>query len=332
MIPMERQSLLLTAPRQLTWVTETLPALQPDEVLVRTTASAVSVGAELPQYLGGERVATPHGYPRMTGYESVGVVMACGAAVDGLAVGDRVVAFYGHRTLGIVPQRKALKVPVGVSDAVALLAILTCDVAKGIRKLAPGPAESALITGAGAIGLLTLWVLRAYGAQTVDVIEPRAKRRALALGLGARSAFAPNDAPPDAAYPVGFECSSRDAAFATLQARMGVGGRICVLADGNTQPLTLSPDFHARELTVVGSSDGWDYQQHTRWYFARVLRGAPELERLYEERIAAGELAALFERMAQGEVAPVKVLVSYGKNGDMPMTVDEADRGTEGQV
>lgn len=69
---MERQPLLLMAPRQVAWAPETLPPLQPGEVLVRTTASAVSVGAELPQYLGGERIATPHGYPRMTGYESVG--------------------------------------------------------------------------------------------------------------------------------------------------------------------------------------------------------------------------------------------------------------------
>ncbi len=308
---MERQSMLLMAPGQLAWVTEQLPSLRAGEVLVRTTASAVSVGAELPQYLGGERSASPQGYPRMTGYESVGMVEACGAAVDGLAVGDRVVAFYGHRTLGIVPVSKALKVPAGVSDALALLAILTCDVAKGIRKLAPKPDEPALITGAGAIGLLTLWVLRAYGVAAVDVIEPHAERRALAMALGAHAAYAPDDAPPDAAYSVGFECSSRDVAFATLQARMRVGGRICVLADGNIEALTLAPDFHARELTIVGSSDGWDYQQHAHWYFARVQDGAPELERLDDERIAARELPTLFARMARGEASPVKVLVRF---------------------
>lgn len=241
------------------------------------------------------------------------MVTACGAAVEGVAVGDRVVAFYGHRTLGIVPARKAIQVPAGVSDAVALLAILTCDVAKGIRTLAPKPEEPTLITGAGAIGLLTLWVLRAYGVLAVDVTEPSAERRALALELGARSAWAPDVAPPNATYPIGFECSSRDGAFAALQARIGVGGRICVLADGNTQPLTLAPDFHARELTIVGSSDGWDYQQHARWYFARVGDDAPALERLYDERITAGELPALFERMARGEAAPVKTLVGYAR-------------------
>jgi NADPH:quinone reductase-like Zn-dependent oxidoreductase len=72
---MQRQSLLLLAPHQLAWVAEELPPLLPDEVLVRTTAGAVSIGTELPQYTGAERVIVPRAYPRMTGYESVGTVI-----------------------------------------------------------------------------------------------------------------------------------------------------------------------------------------------------------------------------------------------------------------
>jgi alcohol dehydrogenase len=309
---MDRQSLLLLAPRRLAWITEELPPLQPDETLVRTAAGAVSVGAELPQYTGVERVVVPRQYPRMTGYESVGVVVARGADARGLAIGDRVVGFYGHRTFGVVHERKAIKVPDGISDALALLVILTCDVAKGIRKLAPAPEEPALVTGAGAIGLLTVWVLQAYGVQLVDVVEPRAERRALALRLGARRAEAPTEPLQDEPYSAGFECSARDAAFALLQDRMRAGGRICVLADGNVEPLTLAPAYHTKELMVVGSSDGWDYQRHARWYFARVQGGMPQLEDLFDEQVPAAELPDTFERMARGERTPIKVLVRYG--------------------
>lgn len=311
---MERQSLLLMAPRRLEWVSEELPQPGPDDVLVRTEAGAVSVGTELPQYLGMEREIVPHGYPRMTGYESVGRVMGVGEHVRELAPGDRVVAFYGHRTHAVVPASKPLRVPEGVSDALALLAILTCDVAKGLRKLAPMPEQRVLITGAGAIGLLTLWTARAYGVQDVDVVEPEAHRQALALRLGARKALAPVEASHANGYDyaIGFECSSRDAGFALLQGRMREGGRICVLADGNLEPLTLTPAFHAKELVVVASSDGWDYQRHAAWYFERVATsGAPELEALFEERVEATELPLVFERMARGEITPVKVLARY---------------------
>ncbi|HEX8033360.1 MAG TPA: alcohol dehydrogenase catalytic domain-containing protein [Ktedonobacterales bacterium] len=310
---MERQSLLLVAPRQIEWRAEKLPQPGARDVLVQTIAGAVSIGTELPQYMGTERLTVAHGYPRMTGYESLGVVVARGSDVRDLRIGERVVAFYGHRTHAIVAQERALRVPEGVSDALALLVILTCDVAKGIRKLAPLPEEAVLVTGAGGIGLLTVWVLRAYGVRSVDVIEPRAERRRLALRLGARWAGGPGEQPPVSAYPVGIECSSRDAGFALLQQSARAGGRICVLADGNVEPLQLAPYFHTKELSIVGSSDGWDYHQHARWYFDVVREGAPGLEALFEMDVAATDLPLTFERMARGEISPTKVLVRYAK-------------------
>lgn len=92
---LRRRSLMLTGPRRLEWVEEELPLLYPDELLIRTDAGAVSVGAELPQYRGTARSSTPARYPQMTGYESVGRVIACGAEAQRFSLGDRVVAFYG---------------------------------------------------------------------------------------------------------------------------------------------------------------------------------------------------------------------------------------------
>ena len=120
------------------------------------------------------------------------------------------------------------------------------------------------MTGAGVIGLLTVWTLAKLGV-VVDVVEPDAARRALAARLGARRAVVGPDQLDDA-YALGLECSSRDAAFELLQARMAHDGRLCVLSDGNLEPLTLTPHFHARELSVVGSSDGWDYHAHAAWF------------------------------------------------------------------
>ena len=70
----------------------------------------------------------------------------------------------------------------------ALLAILSCDVAKGIRKVVPRPEEPVLVAGAGAIGLLAVFVLRAYGVRVVDVNGLARDRRALSERLGAREA------------------------------------------------------------------------------------------------------------------------------------------------
>jgi alcohol dehydrogenase len=310
---MRARSLLLTAPRQLRWVDDDLPPLGPRDLLVETRTGAISMGTELPLFAGiGRATDAPRSYPRMTGYESVGVVIARGTGVRRVRVGDRVVATYGHRTHAVVPAARAVVVPAALGDALAVLTILSGDVATGVRKLGPALRGPVLVTGAGTIGLLAVFVLTALGAPAVDVVEPRPERRALALRLGATSARAPEDAAsPVGPYAGGVECSSRDAAFALLQAQIRPSGRICVLADGNLEPLTLAPAFHVRQLTVVGSSDCPSYRDHMRWYAAVAPAVAPELERIFDRHVSAHDLPATFARLAAGTEHAIKVLVHY---------------------
>ncbi len=305
------RSLLLTAPERLEWTTSELPEPKPHELLVETLSGAISIGTELPLYAGMSRGHTPD-YPLMTGYESVARVLASGESVEQLVPGDRIVSFYGHRRHAIIQAEKAIPIPLGINDELALLSILSCDVAKGVRKLMPQRSDPVLITGAGLIGLLTLWTLCQYGVETVDVIEPRAARRELAHRFGARTVFKSDQASEiGAEYAYGFECSSRDAAFGQLQRSMHHDGTICILADGNLEPLTLLPDFHQKELTVVGSSDGWDYHQHARWFFERA-RGQEELlTSLFQWHVSAGQLVETFQRLAHGNERPIKVFVRY---------------------
>src|SRR5574337_418882 len=121
--------LLLTAPHRVEWFSALLPPLGARDILVQTRTGAISIGSELPRYRGIARGSKAAAYPCMTGYESVGIVLACGAAVQRIRPGDRVVAFYGHRTHAIVPEEKAIVVPDDISDALAILAILSCDAA-----------------------------------------------------------------------------------------------------------------------------------------------------------------------------------------------------------
>jgi alcohol dehydrogenase len=309
---MQSCSLLLTAPKQLAWVAEDLPPLRPDEVLVQTRAGAISIGAEVPQYAGTARSTDQPGYPYMTGYESIGTVVACGSQVKNLHAGQRVVAFYGHRTCAIVSEGKAIAVPDDISDALALLTILSCDVSKGISKVVLDGTESMLVTGAGTIGLLTVFMLKATGSQNIDVIEPRAKRRALAKLFGARTALHPGEmVDKGTVYAVGIECSSHNMAFALLQDKVQHNGRICILADGNIEPLVLTSAFHEKELSVVGSSNGRDYQGHAQWFFEIVRQHPHTLEQLFDYQTTADNLAQTFESLAQGTVQPIKVLVRY---------------------
>ncbi len=309
---MRRSSLLLTAPHTLTWVEDTLPSPQPHEIVVQTRAGAVSIGTELPIYNGTHRGTAPVHYPKMTGYESVANVIATGSAVQRVAPGDRVVAFYGHRTHAVLAEHSVILIPADVTDAQALLVILACDTTKGVAKMHVEPHEPVLITGAGAIGLLTLFNLKARGIHNVDVIEPNERRRALAQRWGVRHALAPADAATYSSdYTAGFECSSRNEAFFLLQQHLAPGGRLCVLADGNVEPLVLAPAFHEKELQVVGSSDGENYQDYARWFFQQLRAGWTRLEQLFDRETPAQELPQVFEQLARLSARPIKVLVRY---------------------
>jgi alcohol dehydrogenase len=306
---MVSRSLLLTVPRQLTWLEENLPEPTAHEILIKTDCTAVSLGTELPFYLGSSR-HFKHTYPTMTGYESLGRVIALGADVTGLEPGNRVVAFYGHRSYALVNAKHVIKIPRDVSDKIALLSILSCDVAKGIRKLDVKPEEPVLVSGAGAIGLLTVFILRAYGVQTIDVIEPKHERRELALTLGARNAY-PAEISFTESYAYALECSGHNLAFQKVQTMMKHDGVICVLADGHLEPFTLLPEFHSKELKIVGSSDGWDYQQHAAWFFGLGQEKLQRLETLFNLTISANNLSKTFEAIAAKQISPIKVLVKF---------------------
>jgi aryl-alcohol dehydrogenase/geraniol dehydrogenase (NAD+) len=78
-----------------------------------------------------------------------------------------------------------------------LLGPLGCGIMTGagaaINSLSIQPGQSIGIFGAGTVGLSALLGARAAGAGDVFVVEPSAKRRALALELGAAKAFDPRD-------------------------------------------------------------------------------------------------------------------------------------------
>lgn len=154
---MEQNKLVLKGPKRLKWETREIKSIQDDEIIVKTIAGAISIGAELPQYKESDVTDTNPIYPRKTGYESYGEVIQVGNKVTNLNVGDRVVSFYGHETIGIVKGDKVIRVPSYITPKVALLSILSCDAAKGVLKLNLRQDEKVLITGMGVIGLLACY-------------------------------------------------------------------------------------------------------------------------------------------------------------------------------
>src|SRR3954453_5784355 len=87
------------------------PVLRPSGVIVEVNAVGIQ-GGDLLHRQGGEMAATPH----CVGYQAAGVVQAVGEKVDGVSLGDRVVATMGagsHAELASVPAASVYRVPDG---------------------------------------------------------------------------------------------------------------------------------------------------------------------------------------------------------------------------
>ncbi|TFB15032.1 zinc-binding alcohol dehydrogenase [Filobacillus milosensis] len=309
---MKQNSLVLYGRKDLRWTQKEVLFLEKDEVLVKTIAGAISIGAELPQYKETDITEKSPQYPNETGYESYGEIVNVGDEVKSLKIGDRVIAFYGHKDYGIIKEHKAIPVPDDIHYSDALLIILSCDSAKGVLKLNPQKEDKVLVTGMGTMGLLTVYFLKEYmNVDHIDVIEPIPSRGKLAKQLGAKNVFKDISECPKDIYNHGIECSGYKEAFITLQKSLLKDAGLCILSDGNKDVFELQPEFYEKELKIIGSSDGWDYFKHSAWYFENVKQKGAILSNLFELKIGKEKLIQCFEDLSEDKINPLKVLIEY---------------------
>jgi 2-desacetyl-2-hydroxyethyl bacteriochlorophyllide A dehydrogenase len=149
------------------------------------------------------------------GHELVGKVVAVGDGVINLKVGDRVVAnpndycgvcVYCQKNLpnlcqNIIPmgieadggfanyvkltEKVAHKIADDLKPEIAAFAEPLACLINGMDKIQIDPSTTALVMGAGVIGLLFVQMLKAHGANTVIVTEPVELRREYAKKCGA---------------------------------------------------------------------------------------------------------------------------------------------------
>ena len=210
------KSLLLSEYNHLELAEMPLPAVGPDEVLVRVEACGIC-GSDVHGYDGSSGRRIP---PIVMGHEAAGTVAAIGSDVRGDAEGDRVtfdssvycgkcafcvsgdINLCDHRqVIGVscgdyrrhgafaelvaVPQRILYSLPPAISFAEAAMLEAVSVALHAVRVSQASGGETALVIGAGMIGLLTLQAARAAGCARVFISDIDATRLHLAREVGA---------------------------------------------------------------------------------------------------------------------------------------------------
>jgi len=193
------------------------PAPPPGHVLIAVRAAGIC-GTDIHIYYDEFRTSPPV----VMGHEVAGAVAAVGAGVERVRVGDRVTTetYYstcgacrfcragrinlcpwrrsigsavdgGFTSLLVVPERNVHALPDGVGYLEgALTEPLACVVHGALEQPRLSPQDVAVIAGPGAIGLLTLQVVKAAGAHTIVLGTSRDEHRLrLAAELGADAVY-----------------------------------------------------------------------------------------------------------------------------------------------
>jgi L-iditol 2-dehydrogenase len=193
-----------------------LPEIAPDELLVKVAACGIC-GSDVHGYDGSSGRRIP---PLVMGHEAAGLVAATGADVTRFKSGDRVTfdstVYCGacefcvsgavnlcdnRQVVGVscaefrragafaeyvaVPERIVYPLPdtLSYTEAAMLEAVSVAIHAVAVTELTGG--ETALVVGAGMIGLLTLQAAKSAGCRTVYVADVDETRLKLAANLGA---------------------------------------------------------------------------------------------------------------------------------------------------
>ena len=171
----------LTGPKEFQLNEEPLPALLPDEVLVRVTACGVCT-SELDLWEGK---AGTDLYPRYPGHEVSGVVAEVGKDVEELAQGDRVAVWAPGRGFAeyVIVKSKFCFAAGDLPLDLALAEPLACAV-NTVEMANLSLSDDVVLIGAGFMGNLVQKLVAMQGPRRLIVADtrPDALERALRLG------------------------------------------------------------------------------------------------------------------------------------------------------
>ena len=291
-------------------------------------------------------LSDPPRHPATTGvilgHEFVGHVREVNDGAPGLSVGDRVVVDpdfscgtcsacrHGLREqctefnpIGIfrdgglasyvaVPARACFAVSNSLSAERASMAEPLSCVCYGLHSLKPSLGESAVIVGAGPIGLLFCAVLQLAGVGPIVAVEPVAARRETATRMGASTALDPTD--PDLEKRIREQLGGDgpnivvDAVGSQLALALrlaGVGARILLFGINDASLAKVRQvDITRRELLVLGAGDG----QHLFPESIRLLEDDRlDLSSMVSHVVALPDLPIALDEITAGKARKVIV-------------------------
>ena len=322
------------------------PVLRPNDVMVRVRACGIC-GSDVHGMDGSTGRRIP---PLIMGHEASGVVAEVGSDVKTIQPGERVTfdstvycgtCFYcrrgdinlcnHRRVLGVscdeysqsgafaefvmVPQHIVYPLPEKISFAQSTM-VEPCSVAyHAVSRTPPTSADTAVVVGAGIIGLLVVQMLRARGCQQIIAVDIEPAKLKLASRLGADIGLNPGQddvisrikrLTAQRGADVAFDAVGIDVSFKTALGSLRKGGALTLI--GN-----LFSDINLPLQTVVTGEITLNGSCASRGEYPACLdmiaAGTVKIDPLITAVAPLAEGAGWFQRLYQKEKGLLKVIL-----------------------
>ena len=341
------KALVLEEYNQLIYKEMPEPQVGPDDVLVRIKASGIC-GSDVHGMDGSTGRRIP---PLIMGHEAAGVIAQVGSNVDNFHPGARVTfdstVYCGgcffcrrgeinlcdhRRVLGVscgdyrqhgtfaeyvaVPRRIIYPLPDNISFEQSAM-LEPCSVAFHAAAITPlSLNDTAVVVGAGIIGLLLIQALRASGCGQIIAVDLAPERLALAQQLGADKSL--NPAEDDAVAvikkmtgnrgaDVAFDAVGINASLKTGLNSLRKGGALTLIGNLASEVGLALQTVVTGEICVRGScSSRGDYPAG----LDMIARGAIQVDPLISATAPLSEGAQWFQRLYQKEKGLIKVMLN----------------------
>lgn len=302
-------------------------------VNIAVTAAGIC-GSDLHNFRTGQWISRA---PSVPGHELVGRVTAIGEGVEGLAIGDRVVAdsrvwcgicpacqngnHHLCATLGFVGEacdggfaeqctlhcRLLHRLPDGLPDKAAVMAEPVAVALHAVRRLRPDPHAPVLIAGCGPIGGLSALVLAAMGHADIRVADRNAQRLARVCSVTGARAVELDAAGAEGDIRFAIEATGSTAALQGLLGAMAGGGAIALVGIMHGR-IDLDPNLLVeREISLVGCHA---FRDELPAAIALLASRAEAALRLVDREIAIDDVPEAYERLIAGRSEGLKTVVT----------------------
>lgn len=330
------RNIIFTGKDQVEFVKEPVRNPGAGEVLLRTRKTLISTGTES---ICLSRLFEPGShwdrwvtYPFSPGYLLVGEVVAVGADVDHIHIGERFGVRQPHREFVTVSTGDLYPVPDRITDEDAPWFGLATIVQNGVRRAEHRLGEVVVVIGLGLLGQLTVQYTRLLGARqviAVDISKPRlemaqAHGATVILPMGAEEARASIlDLTEGAGADVVYDVTGSPRVLGSALALLRRFGRLVLLGDtGSPTAQHLTGDVVTKGLTILGAHDGnppaqstdhayWSHRRMADLFYTYVLRGEMRVADLITHRYSPADAPQTYRMLREERATAMGVLFDW---------------------